>query len=75
MTQKVIYILDNSKAAKVMGKRVKQYVQEHFILPDRIADYLKAIYMAFHKTVDKRICSECIISFHPWFKLAKWTFN
>ncbi len=69
--QKVIYLLDNPKAATEMGEKGRQYVQEHFLLPDRIADYLNAIYMAFHKIVDKRICSECIISFHPWFKLSK----
>jgi len=71
--QKVIYLLDNPKTAKEMGKKGKQYVLEHFLLPDRITDYLKAIYMAFHKIADKKICSDCIISFHPWFKLSKRT--
>jgi trehalose synthase len=69
----IIRLLDNPKAAKEMGEMGRQYVQEHFLLPDRITDYLRAIYMAIHKVVDKRICSDCIISFHPWYKLSKRT--
>ncbi|MFC2001121.1 glycosyltransferase [Chloroflexota bacterium] len=69
--QKVEYLLDNPKAANMMGKRGKEYVQEHFLLPDRITDYLMALDMAVKGAVDKKSCSDCIISFHPWFKLTK----
>jgi len=27
--------------------------------------------MVVNGAIDKKICSECITSFHPWFKLSK----
>lgn len=69
--QKAIYLLENPKAAEIMGKRGREYVEEHFLLPDRVADCLMAINMTISGAVDKKICTECIISFHPWFKLRK----
>ena len=67
----VIHLLDNPDAADEMGWRGKRYVEEHFLLPDRIADCLMAINMAVNKAVSKEIGSESIISFHPWYKLSK----
>jgi trehalose synthase len=69
--QKVVYLLDNPEAARLMGNRGRSYVQEHFLLPDRIADYLMAIELTRRGTLEKATCSECIISYHPWFKLSK----
>ena len=69
--QKVIYLLENPKAAEMMGKRGRRYVEEHFLLPDRIADCLMGINMTMNGAVGKKICTDCIISFHPWFKLSK----
>jgi trehalose synthase len=69
--QKVIYLLDNPKAAEATGKRGRDYVEQHFLLPDRIADYLTAIYMVVSGAVSKEVSAESIISFHPWFKLSK----
>jgi trehalose synthase len=69
--QRVLYLLENPEAARVIGERGREYVREHFILPDRIADYLMAINMVTTGAVSKKICTECIISFHPWFKLSK----
>ncbi len=72
--QKVIYFLENPKAAETMGKRGREYVEQHFLLPDRIADYLMAINMVVSGAVSKEVCevcTECIISFHPWIKLSK----
>jgi trehalose synthase len=69
--KKVAYLLDNPKVASEVGKRGKEYVREHFLLPDRIADCLTAIDMILNRIVDKSVCDECIISFHPWFKLSK----
>ncbi|MDH5695541.1 MAG: glycosyltransferase [Dehalococcoidia bacterium] len=68
---KVNYLLENPQAAEEMGKRGRSYVEEHFLLPDRIADYLMAIDMVINRAMDKKSCAECIISFHPWFKLSK----
>ena len=66
---KVVNLLDNPQAAAAMGERARRYVSEHFLLPDRIADYLMAIYMTLHAV--RRIPRESIISFHPWTKLGK----
>jgi trehalose synthase len=68
---KINYLLDNPQAAALMGERGKQYVKEHFLLPDRIADYLLAIDMFKNLPQDRTIPSDAIVSFHPWFKLAK----
>jgi len=69
--QEVIHLLENPDAARMIGERGRRYVEEHFLLPNRIADWLMAINMVVSGAVDKKICTECIISFHPWFKLSK----
>jgi trehalose synthase len=69
--QKVLNLLENPEAARMIGERGKEYVREHFLLPDRLADCLTAMNMLTIGAVSKKICAECIISFHPWFKLSK----
>ena len=69
--QRVLRLLENPEEARMTGERGREYVEEHFLLPDRIADNLRAISMTVNGAVDKQICTECIISFHPWFKLSK----
>jgi trehalose synthase len=69
--KKVIYFLENPKAAEAMGKRGSEYVKQRFLLPDRIADYLMAINMVMNGAVRKEVCTDCIISFSPWFNLSK----
>jgi trehalose synthase len=69
--KKVIYLLEKPKAAEAMGKRGREYVKQHFLLPERIADYLMAINMVVNGAVNKEVCTECIISFSPWFNLTK----
>ena len=69
--QKVTNLLENPEAAEIMAERGRSYVEEHFLLPDRIADYLMAINMVTSGAADKKICTDCIISFHPWVKLSK----
>jgi trehalose synthase len=71
--QKVSYLLANEKAREAMGRRGRSYVQEHFLLPSRIADSLRAIHMTVSQARNGAIPAESIISFHPWFKLAKRT--
>jgi len=46
-------------------------VEQHFLLPDRIADYLMAINMVISGAVNKEVNAESIISFSPWFNLSK----
>jgi trehalose synthase len=69
--QKVISLLKNPKDAEAVGKRGKEYVKEHFLLPDRIADWLTTISMTLDKGAGRKLNEDCIISFHPWFKLSK----
>ena len=69
--QRVLRLLENPEVARMVGERGREYVKEHFLLPDRIADYLMAINMITNGAVDKKFCTDCIISFHPWFKLSK----
>jgi trehalose synthase len=69
--QKVIKLLKNAKAAALLGQRGREYVGEHFLLPDRIADYLMAMDMAMNGNGYRNMPSDCIISFHPWFKMSK----
>jgi len=42
-------------------------VRDHFLLPDRIADFLKTILMVREMNAEP----ESIISFHSWHKLDR----
>ena len=69
--QRVIYLLKNRKSAETIGQRSKDYVNEHFLLPDRIADYLMAMDMSANTNGHGQMPRDSIISFHPWFKMSK----
>jgi trehalose synthase len=69
--QRVILLLKNRRAAEALGQRGKEYVGEHFLMPDRIADYLMAMYMSMNTNGHHQMPRESIISFHPWFKMSK----
>ena len=71
--QRVINLLKNRKAAEALGQRGREYVGEHFLLPDRIADYLMAMDMTMNKKGNghRQMPHDSIISFHPWFKMSK----
>ena len=69
--KKIIYLLEKPKAAEAMGKRGRAYVEQRFLLPDRIADYLKAVDMVVSGAVNKEANADIIISFSPWFNLSK----
>ena len=61
------YLLTYPKAADLMGRRGADYVRDHFLLPDRIADFLKTILMVREMNAEP----ESIISFHSWHKLDR----
>jgi len=69
--QRVIHLLKNRKFAEALSQRAKSYVGEHFLMPDRIADYLMAMYMSMNRNGDRQMPRDSIISFHPWFKMSK----
>ncbi|MFC1970508.1 glycosyltransferase [Chloroflexota bacterium] len=64
--EKIIYLLDNLRAAEKIGKRGKRYVQEHFLIVDRITDYLMAIDITMGSRLVRRRPSQSVTSFYPW---------
>ena len=62
----VIDLLRNPSAAEMVGRRAKAFVQERFLMPDRVADNLIAIDMSINSAGSKKIPTGSIISFHPW---------
>jgi trehalose synthase len=68
---RVLHLLKNPRAADALGKRGQQYVSEHFLLPDRVADYLMTMDMSRNKDGQNPMPIDSIISFHPWFKMSK----
>jgi len=69
--KQVLYLMENTKTAEAIGERGRQYVKEHFLLPDRITDQLMAIQMTVNGIIGRGACPDCIVSFHPWFKLHR----
>jgi len=64
--EKIIYLLDNPRAAERIGKRGKKYIQDHFLIVDRITDYLMAIDITKNSAANRRNLAECVTGFHPW---------
>jgi trehalose synthase len=69
--RRVVSLLKNPAAALALGRRARQYVGEHFLMPDRIADYIMAMDMSLTENGYRRLPTDAIVSFHPWFKLSK----
>ena len=65
--ENVLYLLTHPRAAELMGRKGYLYVKDHFLMPDRLADYLKAINMIQESSLDQ----DSITSFHSWHKLDK----
>ena len=65
--ERIAFLLRNPLAAELIGARAKSYVEEHFMLPCRIADHLRAI----GDTKYGKRYQESIISYHPWYKMSK----
>jgi trehalose synthase len=62
----IIYLLDKPQAAEKIGKRGRKYVQEHFLIVDRIVDYLMAVDITVNSGLSRERLAECVTSFHPW---------
>jgi trehalose synthase len=65
--KKITYLLSNPAEAELVGEKAHEYVKEHFLMPDRVADYLRVVNYFMNGELDE----ESIISYHPWFKLSK----
>ena len=64
--QKIVYLLDNRQAAERIGKRGRRYVQEHFLIVDRITDYLMSIVITMNSNSGRKKLTECVTGFYPW---------
>ena len=69
--KKVLRLLKNPEEARIIGEKGRSYVQEHFLLPNRIADCLMALQVTTSVIQKGGIPTESIISFYPWVKLGK----
>ena len=65
--KKILYLLRNPDKAELMGRKAHEYVKEHFLMPDRVADFLRIADYFINNELDR----ESIISYHPWYKLSK----
>ena len=67
--RRIIRLLGDPEEAELVGRKAREYVGEHFLMPDRVADYLRVINYLINGEVDE----DSITSYHPWFKLSKRT--
>jgi len=59
--------LENPEEAEAVGRKAHEYVRDHFLMPDRVADYLRVANYFINGELDEA----SIISYHPWYKLSK----
>ncbi len=64
--RRIIALMDNPEVARKVGERGKSYVEQHFLMPDRVADLLQTIDLTMNIGRSVRIPKEAIISLHPW---------
>jgi len=65
--KKIICLLRDPKKAELVGRKAHEYVREHFLMPDRVADYLKIADYFVNNELDR----DSIISYHPWHKISR----
>ena len=64
--QKIIYLLDNPQVADRIGRKGQRYVQEHFLIVDRITDYLMSIIITMSTKAAQAKLTESVTGFYPW---------
>ncbi|MCP8318210.1 MAG: glycosyltransferase, partial [Candidatus Methylarchaceae archaeon HK01B] len=62
--EKILYLLRHPKEAEEMGKKGREFVAEHFLLPRGVKDHLATIDQLIN---GKIVSKETIISYHPWY--------
>ena len=67
--RRIIRLLRNPREGEAIGNEAHEYVKEHFLMPDRVADYLKIVNYLINDELDE----DAIISYHPWYKVCKRT--
>jgi trehalose synthase len=68
---KVLRLLSDHELAKTIGEHGRQYVMEHFLMPDRVADYLKSIELTLDSNSHRKLPSDIVVSFRSWYKLGR----
>ncbi len=69
--RRIVSLLRNPGEGAMVGERGREYVREHFLMPMRVADCLQGMQLAKKGLLRQDDCRDCIISFHPWYKLNK----
>ncbi len=69
--KRIVSLLRNPAEGAKVGARGREYVREHFLMPMRVADSLQGMQLARKGLLRHDDCRDCIISFHPWYKLSK----
>jgi len=69
--RRIASLLKNPASAESLGRRAREYVGRHFILPSRVIDYLMALELLVRKDGNNGLPDESIISFHPWLTISK----
>ncbi|MFC2024838.1 glycosyltransferase [Chloroflexota bacterium] len=64
--EKIVFLLNNPIFAERVGRKAKRYVQDHFLIVDRMIDYLMTICITMETSNSKKKRSESITSFYPW---------
>ena len=64
---RIVFLLRNPEMADEVGREAHDYVRDHFLMPDRVADYLRVVNYFVNGEVDV----DSITSYHPWYKLEK----
>jgi trehalose synthase len=65
--RRIMRLLRNPQEAEIVGRKAHEYVKQHFLMPDRVADYLRVANYFINDELDE----DSIISYHPWFKMSK----
>lgn len=69
--KRIVSLLRNPDECAKIGGHGREYVREHFLMPMRVADCLQGMQLARKGLFRHDDCRDCIISFHPWYKLSK----
>jgi len=65
--ERIYYILKNPKVAEEMGKRGREFVREHYLLPRGARCHLAAIRQLIKGCITSK---RTILSYHPWIPLT-----
>ena len=68
---KVLRLLTDHDLAQKIGQRGHAHVIEHFLMQDRVADYLKSIELTLDSNNHKKLSPDIVVSFRSWYKLGK----